>query len=431
MTPGNPAFELEGLEAGVEFYMLVRASLGLHSRHVRVRIDEQTHSSINDVLANATTGDRHRLSLQCTWDPFGECNISSITRVNSVSRQSIPFACTAAYKQTVDDLRSVRDLRQLEGTPCASEEVPVREPTGHRALRIGQAILLCILIVSVLSVRMKPPEAIEANGYPGTGEYDIRESRPVSLDLYEVAIAPQARYSDENPGNAERVAENPGNEERVAENPGNEERGGEEDPGNEDPDVRSLLLQPGDVVGTVPRGYVALTFDDGPSVHTRAIVDILEEQGVAATFFFIGEHLLAYPGAVEYAHSRGMALGNHSWSHRSLVRGDPCFRTEIVETSNLLSSMTNSPVMLFRPPFGLLNNELKAFLANEDMKTVLWDRDPEDWRAVGAQDIVDYVVEADPPGGIFLLHETRHTVEALVTIIHYLKEQDLKFVIFE
>lgn len=93
--------------------------------------------------------------------------------------------------------------------------------------------------------------------------------------------------------------------------------------------------------------------------------------------------------------------------------------------------MTNSPVVLFRPPFGLLNNEMKEFLANEEMKTVLWDRDPEDWRADGVQDIVDYVVEADPPCGIYLLHETRHTVEALVTIIHYLKEQDLKFVVFE
>lgn len=64
------------------------------------------------------------------------------------------------------------------------------------------------------------------------------------------------------------------------------------------------------------KGYVALTFGDGPSALTKQFVDILTEQKVAATFLFVGQKLERNRDAVIYASEHGMAIGNHSWDHR-------------------------------------------------------------------------------------------------------------------
>ncbi len=62
----------------------------------------------------------------------------------------------------------------------------------------------------------------------------------------------------------------------------------------------------------IPEGYVALSFDDGPSKFTKEIIDILTEHQVPATFFFIGKNALKYPDEVEYAVLREMSVQNHS-----------------------------------------------------------------------------------------------------------------------
>ena len=60
-------------------------------------------------------------------------------------------------------------------------------------------------------------------------------------------------------------------------------------------------------------GYVALTFDDGPSEYTKQIVDILLEQQVAATFFFVGRYAVQHQDAVKYAADSQMSVQSHSW----------------------------------------------------------------------------------------------------------------------
>ncbi|MNW14005.1 hypothetical protein D3C71_2121120 [compost metagenome] len=61
---------------------------------------------------------------------------------------------------------------------------------------------------------------------------------------------------------------------------------------------------------------------------------------------------------------------------------------------------------------------------------LLWNRDPEDWKADTAEEITQYFYNTDPSGGIYLLHEKAVTVKALPAIIEYLKGKQLKFAIF-
>lgn len=58
-----------------------------------------------------------------------------------------------------------------------------------------------------------------------------------------------------------------------------------------------------------------LTFDDGPSEHTRIKLDYLQERGINAIWFCLGENLKQYTNEAVYAVQQGHVLGNHSYNH--------------------------------------------------------------------------------------------------------------------
>ncbi len=61
-----------------------------------------------------------------------------------------------------------------------------------------------------------------------------------------------------------------------------------------------------------PTAY--LTFDDGPSENTQAVLDILDAYGIKATFFVTGINPDYYPMIAE-CYRRGHTIGLHSASH--------------------------------------------------------------------------------------------------------------------
>ncbi|MBR0219889.1 MAG: polysaccharide deacetylase family protein [Clostridia bacterium] len=58
-----------------------------------------------------------------------------------------------------------------------------------------------------------------------------------------------------------------------------------------------------------------LTIDDFPSKNTPVLVDYLNEKGIQAVFFAVGQDLERYEQQAVYALQHGMAVGNHSFSH--------------------------------------------------------------------------------------------------------------------
>lgn len=60
---------------------------------------------------------------------------------------------------------------------------------------------------------------------------------------------------------------------------------------------------------------VYLSIDDGPSVETGRILDVLEAEGVPATFFLVGRNVRERPGEAQAIASRGHSIGLHSDSH--------------------------------------------------------------------------------------------------------------------
>ncbi len=60
---------------------------------------------------------------------------------------------------------------------------------------------------------------------------------------------------------------------------------------------------------------VYLTFDDGPSTVTEDILDVLDQNGIKATFFVVGKCVEKYPEILKRAYNLGHSIGIHSYSH--------------------------------------------------------------------------------------------------------------------
>ena len=64
----------------------------------------------------------------------------------------------------------------------------------------------------------------------------------------------------------------------------------------------------------MPEAY--LTIDDSPSPNTEKLADFLATRKIPALLFVRGKHLEQNPGAIEYAITNGLIIGNHSYAHK-------------------------------------------------------------------------------------------------------------------
>ena len=136
----------------------------------------------------------------------------------------------------------------------------------------------------------------------------------------------------------------------------------------------------GDLVchGAGDRKHIALTFDDAPSEHTSdAVLAVLAEKNVQATFFMIGENMARHPQAAQRIAAAGHELGNHSYSHRRFLLRSPAFiAREIEDTNALIRAAGYHGPIHFRPPYGKKLLGLPWYLARHHITTVMWDSEP-------------------------------------------------------
>lgn len=176
---------------------------------------------------------------------------------------------------------------------------------------------------------------------------------------------------------------------------------------------------------------VALTFDDGPFVgKTTEILQILKENDCRATFFSLGRYVNNHPELAQQVLAAGCELGSHSWFHAkqtSLAIGE---RTEdFARVAKAFETAVGSPPYLFRAPYGAVDDKVKEDIAAQDMISVLWSLDTEDWRAKSADQVYNSVLDVVKDGDIILMHENgKYTIEALPRVLAALKEQGYQVV---
>lgn len=178
--------------------------------------------------------------------------------------------------------------------------------------------------------------------------------------------------------------------------------------------------------------YIALTFDDGPHpTLTPRLLDILKEKGVKATFFVLGQCVVANPAVLGRAAAEGHEIGNHSWDHKSLLKGGGSgVASEINQTNAAIENATGKKTSLVRPPYGATNASITKRLNEEfGLKVIMWDVDPLDWKVRNPAHVKDEILKATKPGSIVLSHDIHPTtIEAMAETIDALKAKGFKFV---
>lgn len=141
---------------------------------------------------------------------------------------------------------------------------------------------------------------------------------------------------------------------------------------------------------------VALTFDDGPSEQTEAILGLLERYGCKATFFLTGQRALQHPDLVARIASAGHQIEAHGYWHRPAVLMAPW--TEWVH-------IQKSPGKLYRPPWGIHSPFTRLFARLQGKQVALWDLESQDWLDKPAEQLVERMLFYLKGGSVVLLHD--------------------------
>lgn len=184
-----------------------------------------------------------------------------------------------------------------------------------------------------------------------------------------------------------------------------------------------------------------LTFDDGPELkNTPAVLDILKENGVKATFYLVGSYIKAYPEVVKRIYEEGHAIGNHTFSHDydSLYSSPSAFVAELEANDEAIKSIIGVRPFIVRAPGGSMGQFDESYW--QALKAAGYVE--HDWNVSSAdaapnnpiaQDFIDNI-DSQTAGGIstavILMHSSaghEETVKALPEIIRILKKRSYKF----
>ena len=175
---------------------------------------------------------------------------------------------------------------------------------------------------------------------------------------------------------------------------------------------------------------VYLTFDDGPSEYTLQVKALLDQYGMKATFFMIGQQVAQRRDVVRRLAADGFAIGDHTWDHTDLSKASTQrFLSEVDVTRSAIRQVTGRTTTCLRPPYGATNSSTRALAQRDGFKIVLWDVDPQDWARPGVDAIVTNVLDHTRAGSVVLMHdgggERSQTLAALRRILPTLRSRGL------
>lgn len=206
-------------------------------------------------------------------------------------------------------------------------------------------------------------------------------------------------------------------------------------------EYHGLGNQEGIIRKITEQSCVSITFDDGPSPkYTPAILDILKEHDIKASFFVVGKHVKKYPEILKRMVAEGHDVGNHTYNHRDLVPATKAtIIKELAKTEDILLQTASIQTNLFRPPRGIYNQTTRKLLVEKGYKIILWSLSSCDWRRNTVTGIMRRIKRFVKDGSIILFHDSGalirreggsrgNTVKALPKVIEYLNEQGYKIV---
>jgi peptidoglycan-N-acetylglucosamine deacetylase len=178
---------------------------------------------------------------------------------------------------------------------------------------------------------------------------------------------------------------------------------------------------------------VALTFDDGPSPYTPAILAVLRRHHVQATFCMLGDEAQRYPALARRVVREGHQVCNHSRDHLDMARlSRKRARHEVVGAERQIRDAAGVAPTIFRFPYGSADRQARQVIRGYGMRALDWDVDPRDWSRPGASTITARIVQGVQHHSVVLLHDgggdRSATVASLDATITSLKQRGYRFV---
>jgi len=122
-------------------------------------------------------------------------------------------------------------------------------------------------------------------------------------------------------------------------------------------------------------------FDDGPNCSHNAFYEFLTEQNQKATMFYIGPNVQNHPLEAQRAVTDGHEICVHTWSHpyMTAVSSEGVF-AELYYTLQMIKLATGVTPTCWRPPYGDIDDRVRAIGAALGLRAILWEYDSNDWQ---------------------------------------------------
>ena len=178
---------------------------------------------------------------------------------------------------------------------------------------------------------------------------------------------------------------------------------------------------------------VYLTFDDGPIPEaTPYILDVLDEYGIKATFFMVGDNACKYPHLLAEVRKRGHRIGNHTFNH---IGGFKWFSWKYLANVNKAEQILQTG-KLFRPPHGWMKTMQYRVLRHTGWRVVMWDVVTRDYSCrLTPDDVLRNVKMLTRNGSIITFHDSRKSIDKLKVMLpealEWLIGQGYEFKVFD
>jgi peptidoglycan/xylan/chitin deacetylase (PgdA/CDA1 family) len=162
------------------------------------------------------------------------------------------------------------------------------------------------------------------------------------------------------------------------------------------------------------RGYVALTFDDGPHpVFTEKILALLKKHGARATFFVVADAVKEHPELIQAIIKDGHEIANHSRNHRHFLSFATTGRQrrDIAHCQRTLKEIAGICLRHYRPPMGFKTPATFRAAKKNGLTLVGWHVKGWDTVFIDGAKIARHVLSRMKRGSIILLHDSTTLME--------------------
>ncbi len=172
---------------------------------------------------------------------------------------------------------------------------------------------------------------------------------------------------------------------------------------------------------------IYLTFDDGPCPETTPqLLDILDRNGVKATFFCVGDNVRKFPELFAELQRRGHHVGNHTMHHLKGFRTSrQAYIDDVAEANRYIGST------LMRPPYGRIKWS-QLWHLQRHYTVVFWDVITRDYnRNLSPERVCGIVRRYARNGSIIVFHDSKkaapNMLAAIQPTIDFLKSEGYEF----